>query len=65
MTVEVNGASNMMEKHSDVSIKISEEQPKVIATHGQGHSLSLAAKSLTKNVLFCETLWEQLEKFAP
>ena len=29
--------SNMMEKHSDVSTKISEEQPKPIATHCQGH----------------------------
>ena len=31
-----------------VSTKISEEQPKAIATHCQGHSLSLLVKSLTK-----------------
>ena len=31
-----------------VSTKISEEQPKAIATHCQGHSLSLVVKSLTK-----------------
>ena len=43
-----NGASNMMGKNSGVSIKISEEQPKAIATHFQGNSLSLAVKSLTK-----------------
>ena len=43
-----DGASNMMGKHSGVSTKISEEQPKAIATHCQGHSLSLAVKSLTK-----------------
>ena len=43
-----DGASNMMGKHSGVSTKISEEQPKAIATHCQGRSLSLAVKSLTK-----------------
>ena len=43
-----DGASNMIGKHSGVSTKISEEQPKAIATHCQGHSLSLAVKSLTK-----------------
>ena len=38
----------MMRKHSGVSTKISEEQPKAIVIHCQGHSLSLAVKSLTK-----------------
>ena len=35
-----DGASNMIGKHSGVSTKISEEQPKAIATHCQGRSLS-------------------------
>ena len=43
-----DGASNMIGKHSSVSTKISEQQPKAIATHCQGHSLSLAVQSLTK-----------------
>ena len=37
-----------MGKHSGVSTKISEEQPKAIATRYQGHLLSLVVKSLTK-----------------
>ena len=41
-------ANNTMEKHFGVSTKINEEQPKAIATHCQGHSLSLADKSSTK-----------------
>ena len=32
-----DGVSNMMGKHSSVSTKISEEQPKAIATHCQDH----------------------------
>ena len=40
--------SNMMGKHSSISTKISEEQARAIATRCQGHSLSLAVKSLTK-----------------
>ena len=51
MTVESKhkmGASNMIEKHSSVSTKISEKQPNAIATHCQGHSLCLVVKSLTK-----------------
>ena len=43
-----DGASNMMGTRSGVSTIITEEQPKAIATHYQGHSLSLAVKSLTK-----------------
>ncbi|XP_057290813.1 zinc finger MYM-type protein 1-like [Hydractinia symbiolongicarpus] len=43
-----DGASNMMGKRSGVSAIIKEEQPKAIATHCQGHSLSLAVKSMTK-----------------
>ena len=42
-----DGASNMMGKRSGVLSKIIEEQPKAIATHCEGHSLSLAVKSLT------------------
>ena len=37
-----------MRKHSGVFIKISEEQLKAIETHCQGHLLSLAVKTLTK-----------------
>ena len=48
-----NRASNMMDKHTGISTKISAEQPKAIATHCQGHSLSLAKKYLTKD---CEIL---------
>ena len=44
-----NGASNMMGKRSGVSTQISAEQPKAMTTHCQGHSLSLAIKSLTKD----------------
>ena len=44
-----DGASNMMGKRSGVSTRIRAEQPKAIATHCQGHSLSLAIKSLTKD----------------
>ena len=43
-----DGASNMIGKHFSVSTKISEQQPKAIVTHCQGHSLSLAVQSLTK-----------------
>ena len=43
-----DGASNMIGKHFSVSTKISELQPKAIVTHCQGHSLSLAVQSLTK-----------------
>ena len=46
-----NGASNMMEKHSGVSTKISEGQPNTAATHCQGYSLSLAVKSFTKEFI--------------
>ena len=38
----------MMGKRSGVSTIISKEQPKALATHCHGHSLSLAVKSLTK-----------------
>ena len=44
-----DGASNMMGKRSGVSRRILDLQPKAIATHCQGHSLSLAMKSLTKD----------------
>ena len=39
----------MMRKRSGVSTQILTEQPKAMATHWQGHSLSLAIKSLTKD----------------
>ena len=48
-----NEASNMMNKQIGLSTKISAEQPKPIATHCQGYSLSLEVKSLTKD---CENL---------
>ena len=43
-----DGASNMMGKKSGVSTKILAEQPKAVAIHCQGHSLSLSVKSKTK-----------------
>ena len=53
------GASNMIGKHFGVSTKISEEQPKAIATHCQGHSLSLAVKYLTKECsILRDTNWD-------
>lgn len=52
-----DGASNMMGKRSGVSTKILEEQPKAVATHCQGHSLSLAIKTLTKD---CRILSETM-----
>ena len=39
----------MMGKRSVVSTQILAEQPKAMATHSQGHSLSLAIKSITKD----------------
>ena len=42
-----DGASNMMGKRTGVATQISAEQPKAIATHCHGHSLSLSVKSLT------------------
>ena len=47
------GASNMMGKRSRVSTQILADQSKAMATHCQGHSLSLAIKSLTK---YCTNL---------
>ena len=47
----------MMGKHTQVSIKISTEQPKAIVTHCQGHSWSLAVKSLIKE---CKILWDTI-----
>ena len=52
-----DGASNMMGKHSRVSTKISDEQPEAIATHYQGHLLSLPVKSLTKG---CPIMWDTM-----
>lgn len=52
-----DGASNMMGKRSGASTKILEEQPKAVATHCQGHSLSLAIKTLTKD---CRILSETM-----
>lgn len=52
-----DGANNMMGKRSGVSTKILEEQPKALATHCQGHSLSLAIKALTNDcTILSETL---------
>jgi len=44
-----DGASNMMGVRSGVSTQITQEQPKAVAVHCQGHSLSLAVKSLTQD----------------
>ena len=52
-----DGASNMMRTRLGVSTIITEEQPKAIATHCQGHSLSLAVKSLTKE---CQILQDTM-----
>ena len=52
-----DGASNMMGKKSGVSTQIFAEQPKAIAIHCQGHSLSLSVKSLTNE---CDILRDTL-----
>lgn len=44
-----DSASNMMGKHFGVATQITAEQPKAVATHCQGHSLSLAVKSFTSS----------------
>ena len=38
----------MLRKKSGFSTQILAEQPKVVAIHCQGHSLSLSVKSITK-----------------
>ena len=50
-------ASNMMGKKSGVSTQILAEQPKAVAIHCQGHSLSLSVKSLTNG---CDILRDTL-----
>ena len=52
-----DGASNMMGKKSGVSTQIFAEQPKAVAIHCQGHSLSLSVKSLTNE---CDILRDTL-----
>ena len=47
-----DGASNMMGKKSGVSTQILADQPKAVAVHCQGHSLSLSVKTL--NVTYLE-----------
>ena len=42
-----DGVSNMMRKKSGVATKLLAEQPKVLVTHCQRHSLSLTVKDLT------------------
>ena len=44
-----DGASNMLGKKSGVATQISALQPKALATHCFGHSISLALKDLTAN----------------
>ena len=46
-----DGVKNMMGKRSLVSTQTLAEKPKAIATNCQGHSLSLAIKSLTNHSL--------------
>ena len=50
-------ASNMMGKKSGVSTQIKAEQPKAIDIHCEGHSLSLAVKSLTSE---CDILQDTM-----
>ena len=46
-----------MGKKSVVTTKILLEQPKVLVTHCQGHSLSLAVKDLTASCkMLCDTM---------
>ncbi|XP_066910497.1 zinc finger MYM-type protein 1-like [Clytia hemisphaerica] len=52
-----DGASNMMGRKSGVSTQILAEQPKAVAIHCEGHSLSLSIKSLTSE---CDTLKDTL-----
>ena len=52
-----DGSSNMMGKKSGVSTQILTEQPKAVAIHCQGHSLSLSVKSMTKE---CDILHDVL-----
>ena len=52
-----DGASNMMGKKSGVTTQIFAEQPKAVAIHCQGHSLSLSVKSLTNE---CDILRDTL-----
>jgi len=52
-----DGASNMMGKRSGVSTQILSIQPKAVAIHCQGHSLSLSVKSMTKE---CNILSETM-----
>ena len=52
-----DGASNMMGKKSGVATKLLVEQPKILVTHCQGHSLSLAVKDLTACCkILCDTM---------
>ena len=44
-----DGASNMLGKKSGVAKRIQDIQPKALATHCHGHSLSLGVKYATKN----------------
>ena len=49
-----------MSKHTGVSTKISAEQPKAIVMHCQGHSLSLAVNSLTKDCKILQDIMETI-----
>lgn len=66
-----DGASNMFGKKSGVSVKVSAEQPKALATHCQGHSLNLGIKTtmnnskLMKDVLGTVTEIISLVKYSP
>jgi len=52
-----DGASNMMGKRSGVSTQFLAIQPKAVAIHCQGHSLSLSVKSMTRECkILCETM---------
>ena len=52
-----NRASNITEKKSGVATKLLLEEPKALATHYQGHPLSLAVKDLTECCkILCDTM---------
>ena len=59
-----DGASNMMGKKSGASTQILAKQPKAVAIHCQGHSLSLSVKSMTKECDILHVSLTLLKKFA-
>ena len=66
-----DGASNMFRKNTGVSFQIAAEQPKVLSTHCQGHSLNLRIKTTMtnskqmKDVMRTITEFISLVKYSP